>query len=328
MIRIFTIVLIACFTNSCAPSGSQSNETTRETAERETPAEAPYEAPYGWTRLTSNPGYSKTYNYQMFAQGDKLYVFHPDGVQESSDGVNWTKTGLKNILTNQTFMDYVQYRDAVYALGTFSGSLSQFEMTSQIARTTDFKNWEILAKKSNLPRRCLYHPVVFQNKIWIFGGNDGITVYADAWTSTDGVNWQKVADDLPFGARHSQYFVVFKNLLYMIQHDVWVSKDGLEWTPLAQSFSATANVGYTPVVFDDKLWLIGSSQGGKLGSQILYTENGLNWQPLQAPWSPRGLVAAAVFKDQLFITGGKYGGTDDLGADLNYVNDVWAMKKK
>lgn len=106
----------------------------------------------------------------MFADGEYIRVFHPSGVWESSDGKSWRQTSLTNIVKNQAFLDYVVFKGAVYALGTFEGNIGRFTQTSQIARTTDFRTWEILAAESNLPERFFYHPFVFQDKIWIIGG--------------------------------------------------------------------------------------------------------------------------------------------------------------
>ncbi len=324
MIRIYFLFMLVVLITSCASDNKQTeNATTNKAA-----APLLKTSNYEWTQLTPNPGYSKAYNYQMFTVGKKVYVFHSDGVWESTDGITWTATGLPDIVKNQGFMDYVVFNDAVYAIGTFSGSLFDHILTTQIARTTDFKNWEILSKNSNLPKRFLFHPFVFQNKIWVIGGNNGETIFSDVWTSSDGVNWEKIADNLAFGERHSHFFVQLKDQLFMLSHDVWSSKDGIVWNMVNSQIAGKDITGYTPVVFDDKIWLIGSNQGGKAGSEVLYSEDGLKWETQQAPWSARGMVAACVFNDQILISGGRYGGTDPVPSELEFLNDVWALKKK
>lgn len=329
MIRgLYVVFILIGFTISCVRSGNQSDETS-ETASSDAASNAAglTKQPYTWARLTDHAGYSKTYNYQLLTKDNKLYAFHPDGVWQSSNGASWTKTGLENILKNQAFLDYIEFKGAIYAIGTFSGSISDHILTTQVARTIDMEKWEVLATQSKLPKRFFYHPFVFQDKIWIIGGNDGSTVYNDAWVSVDGINWQKVADDLPFGARHSQYFVIFKDQIYMLSHDVWRSKNGLDWEEVTAEMTPGSIVGYTPVVFDDKIWLIGNNRGNSMSSEVWYSEDGLKWEKQKTPWSARVAVATCVFNNEIIMTGGKYEGSNTIAADLNYNNDVWVMRK-
>lgn len=315
----FTICLIS----SCAPSGAQSKEKEQQQSSAAASASA-----YTWSILTKDAGYSKTYDYQLLPVNGKLYSMQADFAWVSEDGKTWTKTTLPNIVRNQKYLDYISFNGAVYAIGTFWGKRSNHEYTSQIARTTDMAKWEILTTKSDMPKRISYHPFVFQNKIWIIGGSDGETIYADAWSSADGVHWEKLADELPFGARDSQRFLVYKDQIFMIDRDVWKSKDGVNWEEVLMKMPGGLNLyGFDAVVFDDKMWMIGNFQAGKLGNTIYYSTDGMNWDSEIAPWSPRGGVAAAVFNNKIIITGGKYGGLDHIDPALEYVNDVWQMVK-
>ncbi len=131
----------------------------------------PQKEHYVWEHLTSAAGFPGSYNFKLFADGDTIRAFHHQGVWASVDGKTWNKTGLPNIIRNQGFLDYVRFRGGIYALGTFDGNIDHYTQTSQIARTTDFTSWEILAKTSNLPSRFFIHPVVFDNRIWLVGCN-------------------------------------------------------------------------------------------------------------------------------------------------------------
>ncbi|HKX82741.1 MAG TPA: hypothetical protein VJL58_00845, partial [Pyrinomonadaceae bacterium] len=79
---------------------------------------------------------------------------------------------------------------------------------------------------------------------------------------------------------------------------------------------------------DEKLWLVGMNRGAGFGSAVWVTNDGLNWEQHSAPWSPRGAVAAWVFRDKLFMTGGKSSYTENGEIKFVYSNDVWAMNKK
>jgi len=168
---------------------------------------APVARDYVWVNVLHESPWPKSYNFQMFAVGGKLWIFHPDGNWFSSDGKTWTKSALPNAINNLAFLDYVHFKNAVYGLGYFSGNIDQFTFRPEIYRTSDLKRWETLSKSSNLPKRFFYRPFVFKDKIWIIGGEDKTAKYDDIWNSSDGVNWTKQKSGLPFGARSNSQIV-------------------------------------------------------------------------------------------------------------------------
>ncbi|MBC7874028.1 MAG: hypothetical protein H7Y01_08530 [Ferruginibacter sp.] len=284
---------------------------------------------YKWTKLTGNALFQKGYNFQLLTQGDKLWAFHPDGNYYSADGKQWTKSSLPNSINNLAFLDYVKYKNSVLGLGHFEGNIEQFNLSTTITQTTDFKTWQTLTPKSNLPERFFYHPVVFNNKIWIFGGtSDGINNFDDAWSSTDGITWSKEAEHLPFGGRSGQQFIVFNKQLFMLDNDVWVSNDAIHWDKLADKITDATLHGYAPVVFDNKIWLLGCNRNGQFASKVYTSDNGRSWQEQDAPWTPRGGIAAVVFNGNLYMTGGKYGGFNNGQIEFVYSNDVWMLEKE
>ena len=282
---------------------------------------------YEWRKMTDAADFSKSYNFQMFSIGDKVWAFHPDGNWFSTDGKKWTKSPLNNAINNLAFLDYVQFNDAVLGLGYFKGNIEKYTLTTPIHKTTDYKTWQEVAKTSNLPKRFFYHPVIFKGKIWIIGGNDGQKKYSDIWNSTDGISWQKVADNMPFGGVDNCQFVVFKNKIFMLGNDVWSSKDAIHWQQETKQITNAEIFGYTALVFDNKIWLLGCTRNRQFTSQVLVSEDGKTWTGQNAPWSPRGGVAACVHNGKIYMTGGKYGGFPDK-PEFIYSNDVWVLEKK
>jgi len=82
-----------------------------------------------------------------------------------------------------------------------------------------------------------------------------------------------------------------------------------------------------PIVFDGKLWLIGANRDGNFARSSLATEDGVTWKEESAPWSPRGGVAAWIFDNKLYLTGGKYSVTENGNIRFIYINDVWYMAR-
>ncbi len=280
---------------------------------------------YHWTKLLDSAPWPKSYNFQMFSIRDTLWTFHPAGNWYSTDGTHWTKSRLTNPIYNHAFLDCITFKNAVLGLGHFEGNIETFTFTPEIYSSTNMEEWTLLAKKSNLPERFFYHPFVFNDKIWIIGGEDKHTKYADIWNSTDGIHWIKQRDNAPFGKRSGSQVVSLNGKLYLLDNDVWSSVNGLDWTKETDEIVKGEQIfGYSAQVLDDKIWLLGCNRNGQFSSQVLVSSDGKHWEGQNAPWSPRGGIAATVHKGKIFMTGGKYGGTPNM-PDFRYSNDVWTL---
>ena len=286
---------------------------------------------YVWTKLLDSADWRKSYNFQMLSIRDTLWVFHFDGNWYSTNGKEWTKSTLPNSIGNLAFLDYVLFKDAVYGIGHFEGNIENFAFKNEIYKTTDCRQWETVSKKSNLPERFFYHPFVFDNKLWIIGGEDKNTLYPDIWNSADGITWIKQKDNLPFGKRSRSQIVLLNGKLFLLDNDVWSSTDGLNWQKETDEIIKGEKVfGYAAVAYQNRIWLLGCNRSGKFKSQVFVSDDGRNWQGQEAPWTPRGAIAATVYQNKIYMTGGKYGGftKDGTTTEFVYSNDVWTLGKK
>lgn len=283
---------------------------------------------YAWTKLLDSAGWRKSYNFQLFSLHDTLWTFHHDGVWLSADGFRWMKSPLSNVIGNGAFLDYVVFKGTVYGLGHFEGNIETFIQKSSVYSSGDLRHWDTVATESNLPNRFFYHPFVYQNKLWIIGGEDKTTKYADVWNSPDGIAWTKQRDSLPFGRRSGDRVVELKGRLYLLGNDVWSSTDGLRWQKETDEILKGEEVsGYAALAFDDRIWLLGCNRNGRFSSQVLTSTDGKTWQSQEAPWAPRGGIAATVHQNKLYLTGGKYGGTPNH-PDFRYDNDLWMLSRQ
>jgi hypothetical protein len=307
---------------------SCSNQTNDNTSKQVDKPGIKNDSSYVWTKLLDSADWKKNYNFQMFSNRDTLWTFHPDGNWFSTNGTNWTKSQLPNSIYNLAFLDYVQFNETVLGLGHFEGNIEQFTFKPEIYKTSDFKNWVTISNQSNLPKRFFYHPFVFDNKIWIIGGEDKQTKYSDIWNSPDGITWTKLKENLPFGKRSGSQIVFLNGKLYLLDNDVWNSSDGLNWQKVTDEIVKGEQIfGYSAQVFDNKIWLLGCNRNGQFSSQVLFSSDGKNWLTQNAPWLPRGGIAATVYKNKIYMTGGKYGGTPNH-PNFRYDNDVWTLEKK
>lgn len=115
--------------------------------------------------------------------------------------------------------------------------------------------------------------------------------------------------------------------MFLLNNDVWSSSDGINWTKETDEIVKGEQIfGYTAVVHENKIWLLGCNRNGQFSSQVLVSGDGKNWQGMDAPWSPRGGIAATVHRNKIFMTGGKYGGTPEH-TEFIYSNDLWVFGK-
>lgn len=297
-------------------------------------------APYTWRVVADSAAFPGAYNFPVFPVGSAMWAFHPQGNWSSTDGRRWVRSPLPPSGLNSGYQKYVVLHDAVYALGTMTGNYLDLHLTSRIQRTRDFKTWEVIAPTSNLPARVFYGAVTFRDRVWLLGGYDGRTYYHDVWSSPDAVHWTRETADAGWSARNVAVAVVFKDKLWIIgggvidgerepnpnaKREAWSSRDGVRWERSPDR--AGPAWGGTPVAFDDQLWLVGANRNSTFAPASLVTSDGARWREEQAPWSPRGAPAAWVFRDTLFMAGGKYSVVEHGAPRFIYRNDVWQLTR-
>jgi hypothetical protein len=252
------------------------------------------------------------------------------------DGKTWKKSELASRKRDAYESVYVQFNGAIYALGSNSGNYLDLKFGSKISRTVDFQKWETISDTSELPQRVFYNLVVFNGKLWLLGGFDGKNYYNDVWSSENGSKWTRVASSCAWKPRCGGGVVVFNQKIWLIGGgeingtvfgDVWSSADGINWQLATSHIAETPVWGYATIAYDGKIWLIGTNRNGPFRSEMLYSPDGINWVPEKAPWSPRGGVAATIFKDKLWISGGKYSYEEKTGIKFVYHDDVWSMER-
>jgi len=324
-ILVSFVLFVSLTTEGCAPGADSHLANDRSTAATND----------GWIKVTEHAPFPGSYNFPLFNIRNKLWAFHSQGNWYSADGKNWTKAELPPLGLRTGFQQYVQFNDAVYALGTSEGNYLDLSTGSRIARTSsDLKRWEVVAEQSELPARVFYGAVVFDQKIWLLGGFDGKNYYNDVWNSSDGVKWRRVAETSPWTARSNPSAIVFQDKIWLIGggiingqvfNDVWFTKDGMNWKKATDKIGARPIFGGSAIVFDSRIWLVGVNRNDGFQNAVLVSAGGVNWNEQTAPWTPRGGVATCVYDGKLFMTGGKYSVNESGNIRFIYSNDVWYM---
>lgn len=293
-------------------------------------------ASYKWNRLTEHAPYAPSYNFPVHVAPDGRFIaLHADGTWASRDGATWTKTAMPFSGMNSAYLGYVEFNGATYALGKLKGNYLGFQIEPVIQRTRDYEKWEQLGTSPSLPHLIFFAATGFKGALWIVGGYDGKAATSSVWKSQDGLLWTRVIEKAPWSARSGGNVIVFRDRMFLLgggvidgpqANDVWSTADGVVWRREVQEIAPEKPMG-TPVVYDNKLWLVGANRSGAFSSAMIASADGKIWKRQEAPWSPRGGVAAWTNGPDLFITGGKYSYEKNGETIFVYSNDVWRMRR-
>lgn len=102
-LKLFIIAILSLSLMSCAFGQAKLPEKTN--------------AAYVWNKVTNSAAYPQGYNFPVFVANEKMVAFHHESVWNSADGINWTKTDLPSVKRDAYEARYVQFNNAVYALG-------------------------------------------------------------------------------------------------------------------------------------------------------------------------------------------------------------------
>ena len=219
------------------------------------------------------------------------------------------------------------------------GDPNQGHYQNDVWNSADGVHWDKVCDPVPWGPRVLHHTLVFQDKIWIMGGQtlppfapaDEI-FYSDIWNSSDGVTWTQVANELPWAPRGMiGGSVIFNNRMWILgggtydtplkpdriyYHDVWSSADGEQWTRHADA-PWVPRAYHDVAVFDGKMWVM---EGYVLGvgntNHVWYSADGEQWTELpDTPWAPRHAASVFVHDDALWMVAGN-----------NMEPDVWKFE--
>lgn len=273
------------------------------------------------------------------------------GAQNGTPLYGWQSVTTQAAFAPRDGAGLVRFNNKLWLLGGWNASTQVFPRTTtnEVWNSTDGKHWtqvkpntfgtQAFNAASDWEGRHMAGWAVFQNKLWILGGDSNQCHYqTDAWNSSDGVHWTKVTDSLPWGNRVLFYTVVYNNRIWVMggqslvlddcpgypqqeqfYNDVWSSGDGVHWNQVEPAEGAMLNpvtqvwgprgVICGAVVFKGRMWVVG---GGTYGyPQYLYNDvwssaDGFYWIRVSAetPWQPRIYHDVIVYDGRIWVIAG------------------------
>ncbi|MCO6458586.1 MAG: hypothetical protein J5I93_25040 [Pirellulaceae bacterium] len=273
-------------------------------------------------------------------------------VWSSRDGATWT------LRKPNTFLDrsfdpasdwegrhtagYVVFQDKMWIVG---GDVNQGHYQHDVWNSADGVRWHLVNRDQPVPwgPRALHLTLVFQDKIWILGGQtmpgfapSEETFYRDIWTTTDGRRWQRVPPVEPYWSPRGMIggSAVFQDRIWILGggtydtpqtpsrnffNDVWSSADGIHWRQHTAAAPWHPRQYHEVAVFDNRLWVLeGYHRDGGNRNDVWHSADGTHWQELPAtPWRPRHAASVFVHDNALWMVAGN-----------NMQQDVWKLVRE
>ena len=147
----------------------------------------------------------------------------------------------------------------------------------------------------------------FDGKLW------AVQESHQAWSSADGIHWQRHASNGGWGERFLPSVVFFQNELWVLGgrsgsvaqstfwNDVWASANGTDWIVKTRQAAWSPRWDFTTLVFRDKLWVFGG-KGAGAAHDAWSSSDGVNWARAAAalPWPAGAASEVFVYQDALW----------------------------
>jgi hypothetical protein len=243
-----------------------------------------------WERVPPSPftdQWTPRTDHTSLVFDDKLWVLGGVGgcgnscgiVAYSSDGHSWTISSQSNQYStpfnSPSIVERYGHSSAVFngEMWVLGGTVEQpyggLRRTSDVYHSADGKRWTYESAPWS-PRR--YHSsVVFDDKLWVFGGFMD-SAESDVWYTSDGKHWER-APNAPWPARFNTIAVTYDGKLWVMggfvydegksSSDMWFTEDGMSWE-LYSLAEWLPRSGSSAIVFNETLWLLGGSSEEKL----------------------------------------------------------------
>lgn len=278
-------------------------------------------------------------------------------VWSSKDGVIWSLEKPNTFLDKSfdTELDwegthtagYVIFNNKMWIIG---GDPIQGHYQYDVWNSVDGKNWVHVNKDQKVPwgPRILHYTLVFNDKIWIMGGQTTPQFapaeelfYNDIWNTQNGVNWTKLIPKKPLWPNRGMISgsVVFNDRMWVLgggtydtpgcpkrkfYNDVWSSPDGINWEKSINNAPWEPREYHSVAVFDGKMWIVGGRNNKDNINDVWYSSDGVGWYEVpNTPWNPKHAISIFVYNQAMWVVGGCM----DTGpaAGSNMKSDVWKV---
>jgi Big-like domain-containing protein len=205
-----------------------------------------------------------------------------DEVWSSATGAHWTKNSLSAAIPGKSAVASVNFKSRLWVLGD----------DTQLWSSADGLSWTEEAHSTPAPA-VFTSPFLFArgDQLLLVGGAEfnatGPNYFRQVWQSSDGKNWTKLTDSVPFDALNLNQVVDLNGkLLAFVPNstngggtlpEVWSSTDGAGWSLLSAHPPFAPRYSYKVVVHNNLVWVIGGLSSGGFVPDVWSSADGAAW---------------------------------------------------
>jgi hypothetical protein len=313
--------------------------------------------------ISDIPWHARTWNRTLEYQG-KMWVMGGHGndllndVWSSVDGLDWQEVTENAGWSPRAEFGAVVFDNKMWVMGGIESDTTPgtYKMANDVWSSTDGVNWTRTTASADWSGNSSFGLVVYDNKMWVIAGCNGVqsnaiscnSTTSEVWYSSDGISWTRSTAAAAFGIRALPGAVVFddgsgskmwiyggSNLTPTWFKDVWYSTDGETWTRKTDNAAFGYRSNYGLAVYNNKMWLFGGGYQNNWYNDSWYSSDGSIWTQASDPsdfptagaqpskwtaWTarrnPQVVVHNAGAGDQIWVMGGREN-------NFVYRNDVW-----
>lgn len=223
--------------------------------------------------------------------------------------------------SKRNFSTTIVFKDRIWLIG---GQDQSDTILSDIWSSSDGENWTLETNAAPFGAIKAHSIVVFNEKMWLYSGSNGVILNNKIWSSVDGTNWVEETNDsmwnrVPFYGQNATTLFVFDEKIWRFasydgstgdlttERYIWNSSDGKNWTLVSENHGFDLKYGMEVIPFQGKLIGIeGSTFNSNKFTKIWQSNNGIDWEVIaeDLPFTFSYYSEAQILDDKLYMTAG------------------------
>jgi hypothetical protein len=212
-----------------------------------------------------------------------------NAVWSSTNGVDWTQATAAAGWSPRMAAGAVVFKDRMWLLGGIQKYYfgDDSDLKNDVWSSADGVTWECATPQAPWSPRAYLGAVVHAGRIWVLGGGNYVPNYQvknDVWSSADGVNWERAAEQAPWSPRIWFSAATYRDRMWLLGgwsnhparnwNDVWTSTDGKTWTEFKTEAVWSPRHEHSVYVHRDQLW-VATGHAAPLSGEVWRLE----WKP-------------------------------------------------